>query len=676
MLPAAAASRMTCLAVVTLLFGTVAAKGSSANKTAGLVKTTVSCATNFPGDTKVEACSAFCDVSQARTHCLRCKCKACPFCTESKGQATATSMQSPARTSPPSGASKVHHKHHSHNSSSSNSMTTGMGKSGSSIMSKGSSSGSSKDSSSTSSQHSSSGGSKGTSSSSKGTSSSKTDSSGIRAGSGGSSSKAAPTAKASFHHHTHKSPSSSSSSSSSSSPSTSATPSSRTATEVSSTSSATPRFDYYCAKASCDRWCNSAFAHHHCNDCKCKACAFCSSYKCEAPTCDKWCDSAFKKFHCTKCKCRKCNFCASPSKAASKSPPPPPPPPLALSPSPCPPGPAPHPPPPPPPLSAPQNAPACTATLPDDEPFELCTPVFCRYRTRSADCAFCKCKACSFCQAAPPPAPQPSVSPAISSVPFSATSSDAHADAGRPPPPSAQPSRRSRTHSGSSFPTASTVEAQPAGTSVHQPNSKGGDTNNDAPAAPLARAGVAALAIPPGVERLRATFDATYYAPLRGAAAAEAYAAELTSVLDVPSHLMVLRKARDDGAAVVFDLLPEHGTTDLGQLSPSAQVARLKQLVMSTARATSSRAVRATVDLWRLDVPQIGDAAPIATASEVTAARMVGRAPLAVAVGIATFGAIFGAVMAGKLIASGVRAARGYTAPTAAKAAVAVDDDE
>ena len=68
--------------------------------------------------------------------------------------------------------------------------------------------------------------------------------------------------------------------------------------------SSAKRFDFYCAKASCEKFCNKEYAHHHCSDCKCKACSFCASYKCEQPTCDSWCDPAYKKFHCGKCKCR------------------------------------------------------------------------------------------------------------------------------------------------------------------------------------------------------------------------------------------------------------------------------------------------------------------------------------------------------------------------------------
>ena len=141
------------------------------------------------------------------------------------------------------------------------------------------------------------------------------------------------------------------------------------------------RFDFYCGRASCEKFCRKEFAHHHCYDCKCKGCSWCASYKCEQPTCDAWCDLAFKKFHCPKCKCRACKFCQA-------NPPPPSPPPLPPPPS-----------PPMPPSSAPTPVPApkCSTSLPGDEPRYLCTPLFCQYRTRDQDCAYCKCRACDFC---------------------------------------------------------------------------------------------------------------------------------------------------------------------------------------------------------------------------------------------------------------------------------------
>ena len=54
-------------------------------------------------------------------------------------------------------------------------------------------------------------------------------------------------------------------------------------------------FDYYCAKASCDKFCSAEHHAHHCFDCRCKACDFCASTKCDAPACDAFCDPAFKK---------------------------------------------------------------------------------------------------------------------------------------------------------------------------------------------------------------------------------------------------------------------------------------------------------------------------------------------------------------------------------------------
>lgn len=36
-------------------------------------------------------------------------------------------------------------------------------------------------------------------------------------------------------------------------------------------------------------------------------------------------------------------------------------------------------------------------TLPEDEPYIMCTPHFCRARTKEDDCLYCKCKGCDFC---------------------------------------------------------------------------------------------------------------------------------------------------------------------------------------------------------------------------------------------------------------------------------------
>ena len=61
------------------------------------------------------------------------------------------------------------------------------------------------------------------------------------------------------------------------------------------TSKAPGAFDFYCAKASCDKFCSAEQRGHHCLDCKCKACDFCASTKCDAPACDAFCDPSFKK---------------------------------------------------------------------------------------------------------------------------------------------------------------------------------------------------------------------------------------------------------------------------------------------------------------------------------------------------------------------------------------------
>ena len=80
------------------------------------------------------------------------------------------------------------------------------------------------------------------------------------------------------------------------------------------------RFDYYCAKASCNPWCNKENSHFHCKKCECKACDFCAAQKCEEPKCDLFCDPTFAKAHCGKCKCKFCKFCeGAPNFADSSS---------------------------------------------------------------------------------------------------------------------------------------------------------------------------------------------------------------------------------------------------------------------------------------------------------------------------------------------------------------------
>ncbi|KAL1521891.1 hypothetical protein AB1Y20_021542 [Prymnesium parvum] len=251
---------------------------------------------------------------------------------------------------------------------------------------------------------------------------------------------------------------------------------------VASAKSSAPRFDYFCAKASCEQWCNTDLKHHHCQDCKCKACEMCKPFKCEQPACDSFCDPAFKRYHCDKCKCRKCKFCAPagkpPPPPPPSPPPPPPPPPPPRKPHPPPPPalrprsrvPSPPPPPPSPPPPRPPSAPMCAAFANDDDIREGCTEGFCLYRTRqqaprrtarlgaggrgggggrrdghgpliaprrrSQDCQYCKCRGCPFCAefrgAPPPPRLGLSASPAPPPPP--------------PPPPLLRPPASSCRH--------------------------------------------------------------------------------------------------------------------------------------------------------------------------------------------------------------------------------------
>ena len=77
---------------------------------------------------------------------------------------------------------------------------------------------------------------------------------------------------------------------------------------------------------------------------------------------------------------------------------------------------------------------------------------------------------------------------------------------------------------------------------------------------------------------------------------------------------------------MLIDLLPE-AAGDLGSLTPSAQLARLRELVLHATHA-SSRALRATTELMRIRPPN-GAAEALLSASEITAARRFAAIPAA-----------------------------------------------
>jgi hypothetical protein len=424
------------------------------------------CASGLAGDTSVPGCqeSACADA----TACAFCRCRLCPTCSSRKSIKSSKSSKSTSSGGGTRGDDG--HHHHSKSSASSSAGTSSSETLPDHIV--GSASKTSNSDSSSSSHHhhhksSSSSTAVAPSTSSGGSapaSKSSTDSHHHHNSKSSTSSNASPSTSSGArapasksntdsHHHHHKSSTSSNalaayaSSGASASTGTSQHHHSRGSAGTGDvTSPAGARFDAYCATATCDRFCKSEFKSHHCHDCKCKGCSFCASYKCEKvhpppslprpksltsrrtrltqpltrmlrlhavlrrlvwqPACESFCDLEFKKHHCPNCKCRACKFCKPPPK-----PPPPPPPP---SPSPHP----PHPPPPPSPSPNPPSpsplppaAPRCAKRFADDDDREKCTPVFCRFRTRTDDCQYCKCRACEFCVDVPVASP-PSVQPA------------------------------------------------------------------------------------------------------------------------------------------------------------------------------------------------------------------------------------------------------------------------
>jgi len=100
---------------------------------------------------------------------------------------------------------------------------------------------------------------------------------------------------------------------------------------------------------------------------------------------------------------------------------------------------------------------------------------------------------------------------------------------------------------------------------------------------------------------------------------------ELAAALKVDAALLTVRDARDKDL-FVLEFLPSSGA-DLAVATPSAQLRRVKQLVLH-ASAASSRALRATLQLTRLHPPH--DSAEILlTEAEVRRAHESSMMPTA-----------------------------------------------
>ena len=137
------------------------------------------------------------------------------------------------------------------------------------------------------------------------------------------------------------------------------------------------------------------------------------------------------------------------------------------------------------------------------------------------------------------------------------------------------------------------------------------------PSASVPTPSVAAL--PTGGERLACRVDRSLYPPAADAREVAAlYAADLASVLEVEPGLLLVHDAGQEAGVVVIDLTP--APADLGAVTPSAQLPRLRQLVLH-ATAAFSRAVRATREIRRMRMP-VGTPETLLAESELRAAAV------------------------------------------------------
>ena len=276
----------------------------------------------------------------------------------------------------------------------------------------------------------------------------------------------------------------------------------------------------------------------------------------------------------------------------------------------------------------------------------MCTPVFCRYRTRAQDCEFCKCKACDFC------APDAGTTPAIAApttrtaaaVPAATSAFSRTATAPSPSSPAAVIKPQARPRRSVPAPSTSTSSSE-TGTA----STPAAAAASAIPAATAARLVGAA----PAAERLQLRIDASLYPPsalpssscggTRAACVAGVYSAELAAALEAPPGVLSVREASEaEGSiSILLDLLPEP-SGDLGSLSPAAQLDRLKGLVLR-ATHTSSRALRATSEMLRLRPPH-GTAEPVLTAAEITSARRYAAIPATIAVAIVGMGVLVASI--------------------------------
>jgi len=149
----------------------------------------------------------------------------------------------------------------------------------------------------------------------------------------------------------------------------------------------------------------------------------------------------------------------------------------------------------------------------------------------------------------------------------------------------------------------------------YRPNGISGWSLWSAPSLPTATLAVAAGMR--GSERLRCRVNVALYPAAGAQATAELYAMELAAALKIDAALLTVRDTRDTDL-FILEFLPS-SEADLAVAPPSAQLHRVRQLVLH-ASAASSRALRATLELTKLRPPH-DSAETLLSEAEVRRAR-------------------------------------------------------
>lgn len=143
-----------------------------------------------------------------------------------------------------------------------------------------------------------------------------------------------------------------------------------------------------------------------------------------------------------------------------------------------------------------------------------------------------------------------------------------------------------------------------------------------------------------GAELLRLLLDGALYPPQPTGSRDSAFTADLAAALEIDAALLSVRDSTDDGH-ILLDLLPAHNA-DLGSLSPSSQLQRLRELVLH-ASPSSSKALRATIEVQRITRPY-GIAEVVLSRLDIAAARTSNKLP------------VFAIVLASGVIMTGIAA--------------------